>query len=35
MMYKNIKDEFIKNRNHQSVFVMKEKCDQDSAQVED
>lgn len=26
MMYKNIKDEFIKNRNHQSVFVMKEKC---------
>jgi hypothetical protein len=22
MMYKNIKDEFIKNRNHQSVFAM-------------
>ena len=24
MMFKNIKDEFIKNRNHQSVFVMQE-----------
>ena len=28
MMYKNIKDEFIKNRNHQSVFVMQEKAAQ-------
>lgn len=33
MMYKNIKDEFIKNRNHQSVFVMQDKCD--SIQIED
>jgi myb proto-oncogene protein len=35
MMFKNIKDEFIKNRNHQSVFVMDEKCVQDSSVVED
>lgn len=27
MMFKNIKDEYIKNRTHQSVFVMKEKCE--------
>lgn len=25
MMYKNIKDSFIKNRNHSSVFAMQEK----------
>jgi hypothetical protein len=35
MMYKNIKDEFIKNRNHQSVFAMQETCVQDASQVED
>jgi hypothetical protein len=35
MMFKNIKDEHIKNRNHQSVFVMKEKCGQDSDIAED
>lgn len=35
MMYKNIKDEFIKNRNHQSVFVMQQKCDQDANQIEE
>lgn len=35
MMYKNIKDHFIKNRNHQSVFVMQEKVDQDAQVVED
>ena len=35
MMFKNIKDEFIKNRNHQSVFVMNEKCGQDSGKAED
>ena len=29
MMFKNIKDEFIKNRTHQSVFVMQKKVDQD------
>ena len=34
-MYKNIKDEFIKNRNHQSVFVMQQKCDQDANQIEE
>jgi hypothetical protein len=27
MMFKNIKDEFIKNRTHQSVFVMQKKVD--------
>ena len=31
MMYKNIKDEFIKNRNHDSVFVMKDKVGQEKA----
>lgn len=35
MMFKNIKDEFIKNKTHQSVFVMQEKVDQDQAQGDD
>ena len=35
MMYKNIKDELIKNRNHQSVFVMEEKAAQNQPQGED
>lgn len=35
MMFKNIKDEHIKNRNHQSVFVMKEKCGLDSDVADD
>ena len=35
MMFKNIKDEYIKNRTHQSVFVMQEKVDQDNVQAED
>ena len=29
MMFKNVKDEFIKNRTHQSVYVMKEKVELD------
>ena len=35
MMYKSIKDDFIKNRNHQSVFVLDEKCNDVSALEED
>ena len=35
MMYKSIKDQFIKNRNHSSIFAMKDKVVQDMQMVDD
>ena len=29
MMFKNVKDQFIKNKTHQSIFVMQEKVNLD------
>ena len=29
MMFKNVKDNFIRNKTHDSVFVMAEKCELD------
>lgn len=35
MMFKTIKDEFIKHRNHKSVFVMGEQGRMDTTQIEE
>jgi len=29
MMFKNVKDDFIRRKTHDSVFVMREKCELD------
>lgn len=29
MMFKNVKDNYIRNKTHDSVFVMREKCEAD------